>query len=46
VRDMQASALSQVDMAEYALGQLIIDVSVVMPMPARVVAPASVAASD
>lgn len=36
VRDMQAGALAQVDMAEYALGQVIREVSVVMPVvPAR-----------
>lgn len=46
VRDMQANALAQVDMAEYALGQLISDVSVVMPLPARAGTPALVTASD
>jgi hypothetical protein len=31
VRDMQAGALARVEMAEYALGRLIVDVAEVMP---------------
>ena len=40
VRDMQAGALARVEMAEYALGRLIVDVREVMPAASIVANPA------